>query len=71
MSLMQGIVPYLQLFCEHGRHAISSSITASAPRRQGPLMAVLHSRQWADILDDIALAVGGSVQYVLASPEAC
>lgn len=35
----------------------------------GPYMCILHSRQWRDILADIALAVGGVAQYVLASPE--
>jgi hypothetical protein len=35
----------------------------------GPYMCILHSRQWRDIISDIALAVGGTAQFVLATPE--
>lgn len=44
---------------------LSARNTLRIANVQGPLMAVLHSRQWADISDDIALAVGGTVQFRL------
>lgn len=34
-----------------------------------PWMALYHARQWRDIVADIALGVGGTVQYVLASEQ--
>lgn len=31
---------------------------------QGQLLCILHPRQWADILDDLALASGGAAQFL-------
>lgn len=36
---------------------------------QGPYMAILHPRQWADLRADVATNAGGSIAFDPASPE--
>ncbi len=49
---------------------LAAQDTLSLANVQGPLMCILHTRQYRDLQADIALAVGGSAQYVFATtPE--